>query len=294
MFQELIDQGLVKEKKYPNGLSVFKYTRRVFFDSLWDQDDLLMEARGMVLDAEGNKVIWPFTKVFNYGERDTGLDVPDDKEVDVVWKINGFMAAATDYKGELIVSTTGTLDSEFAAMARDYIEELDTSCMLIDHTYIFEICSPDDPHIVQEVEGAYLIGMRDMQDGRMFTEEELDHEALILGALRPEHIVLQFRAAKAMVKTCRHEGYMIRDVETGATLMKIKSPHYLIKKFLMRLGQRKMEVMFEQKAEFLKFIDEEFYPIVHYITRWFTLDTWKALTEQERRAVIEEYFNEIA
>lgn len=76
MFEHLVNQGLVKEKKYPNGLRVFKYSRKVFYDALWNTDPLLLEARGMVLDADGNKVMWPFTKVFNFKENGTTCE-PD-------------------------------------------------------------------------------------------------------------------------------------------------------------------------------------------------------------------------
>ena len=90
MFQELIAKGLVKQKRYDNGLSVFKYTREVFYKALWNEDPLLLEARGMVLDDDGNKVIWPFTKVFNHHENGTELDL--DTVVVAPRKVNGFMA----------------------------------------------------------------------------------------------------------------------------------------------------------------------------------------------------------
>ena len=54
MFQELVKAGLVKQKRYPNGLSVFKYARKVFYDALWNQNPLLLEARGMVLGRDLN------------------------------------------------------------------------------------------------------------------------------------------------------------------------------------------------------------------------------------------------
>lgn len=292
MFEELIERGLVKEKAYPNGLSVFKYTRKVFYDNLWDADPELLEARGMVIEtATGDKVIWPFTKVFNYHER--GTDCDPDADIYAVEKVNGFMGSARMWKGTLVVSTTGTLDSEYADMARDYIEALDYGNMLDEFTYIFEICSPEDPHIIHQEEGAYLIGMRDMETGELVDEQRLDYEADMLGAYRPNWFYTTFKELVATMPDWRIEGYMVRELVTSETLMKIKGPHYLIKKFLMRLGQKKQEMMFNDKEQFLHFIDEEFYAIVHYITRWFDLEKWNNMTEQERRAVIEGYFNDI-
>lgn len=288
MFQELIAKGLVKQKRYDNGLSVFKYTREVFYKALWNEDPLLLEARGMVLDADGNKVIWPFTKVFNHHENGTELDL--DTKVIAPRKVNGFMASVRYWNGELIISTTGTLDSDFVAMARKHIEKLNTVEMDEELTYLFEICDPSDPHIVEEIDGAWLIGARSMNTGKMMTEKWLDQEAHCIKALRPEVFCGTFREVLELLQDCKHEGYMVRLAGTEETVMKLKSPHYLAKKFLMRMGQKKVDFMFTNKEEFLKTIDEEFYGIVHYITRWYDAESWGRRTDKERRAVIEAYF----
>lgn len=294
MFQELIDQGLVKQKRYDNGLSVFKYSREVFYRALWNTNPLLLEARGMVLADDGTKVIWPFTKVFNHHENGTELDL--DTKVICPRKVNGFMAAARYWKGELIVSTTGTLDSDFAKLARSYIEKLEgIEIMASNITVLFEICDPSDPHIVEEEAGAYLIGGRYMQntmyEGEMLTEGQLDVWANLIGAKRPAMFMGTFRDVLNLLQDCQHEGYMVRLMDSKQeTVMKLKSPHYLSKKFLMRMGQRKVDQMFEDKEEFLKTIDEEFYRVVHFITRWHALDQWKGYDDQKRRAIIEDYF----
>lgn len=288
MFQELIAKGLVKQKRYDNGLSVFKYTREVFYKALWNEDPLLLEARGMVLDDDGNKVIWPFTKVFNHHENGTELDL--DTVVIAPRKVNGFMASVRYWNGELITSTTGTLDSDFVAMARKHIEKLNTVEMDEELTYLFEICDPSDPHIVEEIDGAWLIGARSMNTGKMMTEKWLDQEAHCIKALRPEVFCGTFREVLELLQDCKHEGYMVRLAGTEETVMKLKSPHYLTKKFLMRMGQKKVDFMFTNKEEFLKTIDEEFYGIVHYITRWYDAESWGRRTDKERRAAIEAYF----
>ena len=288
MFEELIAKGLVKQKRYDNGLSVFKYTREVFYKALWNEDPLLLEARGMVLDDDGNKVIWPFTKVFNHHENGTELDL--DTVVVAPRKVNGFMAACRFWNGELIISTTGTLDSEFVALARKHIEKLNIVEMDEELTYLFEICDPSDPHIVEETYGSWLIGARSMNTGKMMTEKWLDQEAHYIKALRPEVFRGTFREVLELLQDCKHEGYMVRLTEREETVMKLKSPHYLAKKFLMRMGQKKVDFMFTNKEEFLKTIDEEFYSIVHHITRWYDAESWGRRTDKERRAVIEAYF----
>lgn len=295
MFKSLIGQGLVKEKKYPNGLSVFKYARKVFYDALWNTDPLLLEARGMVLDAEGNKVIWPFTKVFNYNEN--GVTLHPDTPVVAPRKVNGFMASARWYRDELLVSTTGTLDSDYVAMARKHILALDQEQLkdfASDFTVLFEIVDEDDPHIVEEGVGAWLIGARLMVEGpcygAMATEATLNAQARILGSQRPETFRGTFGELLKINAECKHEGHMVIRADTRETVMKLKSPHYLTKKFLMRMGKNKVDYMFNQKEEFLKNTDEEFYEVVNHITRWFTVESWQAKTDVERRAYIEEFF----
>lgn len=299
MFERLIEAGLVKQKRYENGLSVFKYARKVFYDALWNTDPLLLEARGIVLDDEGNKVIWPFTKVFNHNENGAGAELHLDSQIIAPRKVNGFMAACRYWKGELVVSTTGSLDSDFAVLARQHIEERSSDELMKlliaadPYTLLFEICDPSDPHIVEEASGAYLIGARNMNDGSMAPEQMLDWIAANIGTPRPEVFRGSFGELWTMAQECKHEGFMVIDAKSGETIMKIKSPHYLTKKFLMRMSAKKVEAMFDDKEEFLKSIDEEFYSVVHYITRWFDADQWKAKTDQERREVIETYFHEI-
>lgn len=294
MFEELIKAGLVKQKRYENGLSVFKYSRKVFYDSLWDTDPLLLEARGLVLDDDGNKVIWPFTKVFNYLEQGAGLQLKADTPVVAPRKVNGFMLSVAWYHDELVISTTGSLDSDFVKLGRKYIEKLHTDCMQIGYTYLFEICSPEDPHIIEEKEGAYLIGMRHMETGTMLGEAFLDHEAMVIGAERAETFRGTFGELWGMVRDCKHEGWMVIDAATRETVMKIKSPHYLSKKFIMRMGDKKVDQMFDCKEEFIKTLDEEFYAVVHYITRWWDKEKWKETDEKARRAIIEKYFEKEA
>lgn len=298
MFEQLIKDGLVKQKRYENGLSVFKYARKVFYDALWNTDPLLLEARGMVLDDKGNKVIWPFTKVFNYGENNAGKMLRPEAPIIAPRKVNGFMAACRYWNGELIVSTTGSLDSDFAVLARTHIEALSGQAVLRGlartFTLLFEICDPSDPHIVEEEAGAYLIGARDMEDGSMSPEARLDTIGELIGAKRPEVFRGTFGELWEMVRECKHEGWMVIDAATGETVMKIKSPHYLSKKFLMRMSDKKVDNMFDCKEEFMKTLDEEFYAIVSYITRWWDKEKWKDTSEADRRAVIEKYFEKEA
>ncbi len=296
---DLVAKNLVTKKTYTEGLyaglSVLKYKNNVFWDNLWHTDARLLECRGMVVDAEDNVVIWPFTKIFNRFEN--GTDLPMDQQVVCIRKVNGFMATAAIHKGDLLVSTTGTLDSEFSGLARKYLEKLrlDLVSFPEDYTFIFEICDSSDPHIVDEKEGAYLIGMRDLAlNGTMLEEYRLDRIAEVIGAKRPQWDVVPFGDVVYNVKHVQHEGYVVRNVgtddENSELLLKIKSPHYLSKKFLMRGGDNKWDMIWDNPTEAKKRVDEEYYSLIDWLRFAFEKEEWKNLDSQDRRGKIESYF----
>lgn len=289
---DLIEQGLVKKKNYTEGkyagLSVLKYSRKVFYDNLWHVDDRLLECRGIVVDEDDKVIVLPFKKVFNLGENNTKVD--PDTDVVCPRKINGFMCAATmTEKYGLIVSTTGSLDSEFVSIAEKWINTLNKDQFLFNGTYLFEVCDNSDPHIVEEKQGIYLIGAQWNYESILVHEGTLDYHAKLLNCLRPEVVKCKFKDLPLDVK---HEGYMVRGSNTGETLCKIKSNHYLSKKALQRVGKSKASKMWNNPELFKQQLDEEFYKVFDKILDTFTQEEYLSLPEQERRSWIEKYFEE--
>ena len=295
---DLIEQGLVKKKTYTSGefegLSVLKYSKKVFYNNLWNKDKRLLDCRGMVVDSEDNIIVWPFTKVFNLYENNTKVN--RDKIVIAPRKINGFMCAVSVYNGKPTYSTTGSLDSEFAKMAKFMIEDQMIPEFEFEENFtcIFEICHPEDPHIIREDIGVYLIGIRDNISGEMLSEKSLDSIAEVGGFYRSEVQIAQFDYIYQLSKSCKHEGFMIIDYQTGETLCKLKSNHYLSKKAIMRLGQAKVEDMFDNPEKFKQRIDEEFFSLTDFIVKTVDKDQWKSYNDQQRRAFIEKYFKEVS
>lgn len=291
---DLVEKKLVRKKTYIEGkykgLSVLKYTRKVFYDNLWHLDDRLLECRGTIVDEHDNIIILPFKKVFNHGENDTSVHPETSVECPV--KLNGFMGAVTrtrDYG--LVCSTTGSLDSDFSELVEKWVNKLDKRAFNLYITYLFEICDDSDPHIVREEEGIYLIGARDTKTGHLYRESTLDGVSLALGCKRVPAKLCKFKEIHEELKTVKHEGFMVRDLGTGETLTKLKSPHYLTKKALMRLGSKQQGILFTNTTLFKRRIDEEFYDLVDYIVKKFDKERWGGYDEQQRRVFIEEYFN---
>ena len=292
-YKDLIKQKLIREKTYNQGpykgLSVLKYTKKAFFGGIWDER--LVECRGLVIDENKNIILYPFTKVFNFGEPGINKEktlVDRDKKVIAINKINGFMASASLYNNELLVATTGTLDSDFAKLAR---EELRKNTNVEDYlklhtrddefTLMFEICHESDPHIIEEKLGVYLIGMRkNYISSRLVDEDVLDREAKKMDALRPNHYVGLFGDIKKRELLSKREGAMIRDVDSGVHLCKLKSNYYKTKKFLMR---GKGTIIWNHPQR----VDEDFVDVVDMLKTKYTQEQWEELDQFKRREILE-------
>jgi len=260
----LTSTNLITKKqstRYP-GLYVLKYKNKVFYDALWD--DELIEFRGLVVDEDNNIVAYPFTKIFNFGERGTTL--PLDEQVEIVRKVNGFMACATFYvpkgmkSGKNLISTTGSLDSPYVELAEKYLRALHLPER---YTFIFEICDPSDEHIVKEHPGAYLIGIRDLRTNEMMNENMLDMWAAEIGVYRPAHQTVSFAWVLDNIKSVVHEGYVIH---AKSMSLKIKSPYYLTTKFLARKNPERLLEMFDNPYEMKKTVEEEYHNLIDHIT----------------------------
>lgn len=271
----------VKEQK---GLFIHKYKNKVFYKNLWNTDSALLDARGLVTDRYGNIVSYPFTKIFNYKENNTTID--KNHLVLAHKKINGFMACCSIHKGNVLVSTTGSLESKFVDMAKEMLPLDKIAKLNHNMSYCFEICHPNDKHIIEEAEGAYLIGARlNVLGSKRASMHYLQHVGNLLGLEVPEYKVLLFSDLLDLVKEERIEGYVVYDLESNVVL-KIKTPYYLILKFLAR--GRKFERVFSD--DYKKHIDEEFYGLCEYLNTLYTQEYFSLITEQERLNILRRYY----
>ena len=280
-----------ESQRYP-GLFVKKFTKKVFWDNLWHEDSGLLESRGHVELADGTIVIRPFTKIFNYQENGTTID-PEETCV-LVRKINGFMACATYIPQikEVVISTTGSLDSGFVSIAETHLQSAKNWIKWIydvegvSKTFMFEICDYTDVHIIPEDFGAYLIGMREVDnDSPYFSnwdlELALDAAALNMDVKRPNWYCDEFKNVLSDVNVCQHEGYVVYG-QASKTALKIKSPYYLALKAMAR----KKDIMTLDK----KRVDEEYYGLIDHLTAYDVADMFNALSEQDRLTYIRDYF----
>jgi len=284
-----------KESKTYPGLYVLKYARKVFYSGKWN--DFLRECRGMVVDKDWNIVSLPFTKIHNYGIEKDAPEFDDNELVFASRKVNGFMIACTWYNDDLLWSTTGSLDSDFIGYAKDIFNTwTDEQRMKFrdlirsnrSQTFMFECVHPSDPHIVEEKPGLYFIGGRKKHfSERTVLFEQNVETAFWLGT----GVITVYTWAGPMYELkkkaaeCKHEGFIFTSLRRDTYKeSKIKSPHYLAKKFLMRSNFQKFISSQSQ-------VPEEFLGLISWIKevereRFFELD------EIARREYIENWFLE--
>lgn len=285
LIEENKDLLTLKESfRYP-GLFVLKYRKKVFYEGLWNE--FLEEARGLVLDKDFNIISRPFLKIYNYGIEKEVPHFELDEPIFAYRKINGFMLAVTSYNGELLVSTTGSLDSIFVDMGKEWIESMPILIEQIhskpDYTFLFECCDTADPHIIDETPGLYYLGARHKTTGSVEVEEIGLGDEFLFPTVRITTTLLEL--SDLDIKGCKHEGFVFYD-STYTRAAKIKSPYYLTKKMLMR---KNMDKIMSTRAHEL--LDEEFYPLLNYIQK-VDRENFFVLDEKAKRDYIEKWFYE--
>jgi hypothetical protein len=279
-------------KEAGDGIYVLKYKKKVFYDNLWN--NYIAECRGSIVDADFNLVTYPFTKIYNYGIEKEAPVLPDWTPVIAYRKVNGFMVACTWYNDDVLVSTTGSTDSDYVTMAKE---------MMLTHqswadwqlafsnsdmrglTVMFECVHPNDPHIIPEKVGMYVLGYRENKWGSKVMHDPffLQDFARMLNCFTPESTTTNMARLEQMAKECKHEGY-VAYTDDGVSF-KIKSPYYLTNKWVAR-NPRTDKLM---REDFKKQIDEEYYPLLSAIQA--DIEAYTEKTEQERLAWVREFLS---
>jgi hypothetical protein len=211
----------------------------------------------------------------------------DDVEVTAFRKVNGFMVSVTWHAGDVLVSTTGSTDSDYVRMAKEMMLshmtwadwQLAFNRADMDNlTVMFECVHPNDPHIVPEQPGMYVLGYRDNVWGSKVGHHRSILEGMAVGfnCHVPEHHKVSLGELKTMARACQHEGFV---AYTGdGVSFKIKSPYYLTNKWVAR-NPRTDKLM---REDFKQQIDEEYYPLLSAIRE--NIESYTAMDEQARLA----------
>jgi hypothetical protein len=287
---------LVSMKSAGDGLYILKYKRSVFYDDLWD--DYLEYCRGTIVDDSFNVVTMPFRKIYNFAVESKAPQISDDTPVTAYRKVNGFMVAVTWWNNDVLVSTTGTTDSDFVGYAKE---------MMLKHmpwadwqmaigsddcrgmTFMFECVHPNDPHIVPEVEGMYILGYRENQ-----WDSVVGHNPDTLATLGklfnchvPEVMKVTMGELIEESRQVKHEGFVVYTADGRST--KIKSPYYLTSKWVAR--NPRTDKLVDLKRDIKQNLDEEYYGLVDAIRE--NILEYTAMDEQARLAWVRTYLDKV-
>lgn len=83
-----------------------------------------------------------------------------------------------------------------------------------------------------------------------------------------------------------HEGFMVFDAQNGEMLFKLKSPYYLISKFLGRSNEGNISRKLDKRH-----VDEEFYPLIDYIHEH--QEAFNAMQELDKIAFIQAFLKQL-
>ncbi len=283
--------NLVNMKDCGDGIYVLKYKKKVFYDNLWNE--YIAECRGSIVDKDFNLVTYPFTKIYNYGIEKEAPVLPDDTKVLAFRKVNGFMVACTWHNGDVLVSTTGSTDSDYVNMAKEMMllhgpwsewQMAFADDELEGMTVMFECVHMDDPHIIPEKSGMYVLGYRENVWGSKVghNPQVLNDLADRFNCLVPKHYEVTLGELKTMAKECKHEGFVFY-TEDGVSA-KIKSPYYLTSKWIAR--NPRTDKLVDLNKDIKHNLDEEYYPLVDAIRA--NIVEYTAMDEQARLAWVRE------
>ena len=277
---------LVNMRSAGDGIFVLKYSKRVFYDNLWNA--FLEECRGTIVDNDFNVVSRPFTKIYNYGVEAKAPVLSDNTPVTAFRKVNGFMLAVTWYNDELLISTTGSTANDYVDYAKELMDvERFTKVCKQWHgtTFMFECVHRNDPHIVPEKEGLYLLGYRATNwDSKIDLDIKLLEMLTIeFGTIPVQAMRVDMGLLKDLSSKVQHEGFVFY-TEDGLSA-KIKSPYYLTAKWVAR-NPRTDKLL---TKEFKEQIDEEYYGLLAHIRE--NIEPYTLLSEQDRLQFVREFLS---
>ena len=167
--EELIEDGYVSDRKHPRlPLAVLNYTPKAVEIKQWS--DTLSYCRGLVYDRETTDVVAiPFKKFWNYGDEGHTGPLPSGKPR-IFEKADGSFLNLFFYKGEAVVCTRGSFESDQAKWAQKWVDEhlvgMGPDWFSERFNYIFEVIIKEDKKVVDyDFEGLVFLGYVRLEDG---------------------------------------------------------------------------------------------------------------------------------
>ncbi len=146
LLPEMLREGYVCVQRHPAApLSIYNYTPKAQYERVWNE--VTLQCRGLILDAEGKVVARPFRKFFNLEEV---KDLPAEP-FEVYEKLDGSLGILYWVGDEAYLATRGSFASEQSRRANQILQSRYRHVLPRlnrGHTYLFEIIYPENRIVV--------------------------------------------------------------------------------------------------------------------------------------------------
>ncbi|GCE30444.1 hypothetical protein KDA_59280 [Dictyobacter alpinus] len=223
-FQERRAQGLITGRPHSkHDLIIWNYTPKCQYEQAWDE--VTLQARGLITEPDGTIIARPFRKFMNMEQHEGPLPLEPFKATE---KMDGSLLIVSTYKGERIVATRGSFNSDQALKANEIIEKRYRDfAFLPAYTYLFEVIYPGNRIVVDygKTEDITLLALIHTATG-----EEKDIHQPEYATSWPFPIVKYYDgitdiAVLRQLEEANKEGFVLR-FESGLRL-KVKFAEYL-------------------------------------------------------------------
>ena len=148
LLNRMIDEGFVNRQKHPElDLWIYNYSHTCQFSRVWN--DVTLQCRGLILDADMNIVSRPFSKFFNLEEHPRSDVRFSKKDFQVFEKLDGSLGILYPTGTRYAIATRGSFTSDQALRASMLLQERYVDFVPEPgYTYLFEIIYPDNRIVV--------------------------------------------------------------------------------------------------------------------------------------------------
>jgi len=219
----------------------------------WDDENKYFRS-SIWRKADMHPISLGFKKFVNLGEKPEFEPINEFTDLEFIRKMDGSLLIVSQYKGQLIIRTRGTVDAsvldngyEIELLKAKYPKAFDNIWLKSEyHTLLFEWTTPSNRIVLQESNEPclWLIGIvchrAEMMDPykfsinvklkdayHYFTQFELNQQSEYLGVPRPERYELNLENVSFYLKDKSNMEGVVVYSNDGQTLKKIKTPRYL-------------------------------------------------------------------
>ena len=164
-----IEAGMVNKQDHPTlPLSIYKYSKECVYTQHWNE--ITLRCRGVVIDDTGEIVINGFPKFFNHNQLEAQAEYAKRKESDMEYtiteKMDGSLIQVCRYKGQVVVSSSGSFTSPQALKAAELLKPLENE-IEEGWSYLFELIYPENRIVINYglKVSLTLLAVRNTEDG---------------------------------------------------------------------------------------------------------------------------------